>query len=281
MAALRRVLEGASGKDAAGACGSSGRGIVLADRRRGSGARGALCYDNRPSFRCPCRAGLAWLLHRIEKAALNTTEHLTTAHNAGGPRGAVVPAHARHFPVSTAELERIADAVLDAAKRGGATAAETEVSQAVGQSVTVRQGEVETIAYNRDKGIGVTVYVGQRRGHASTADFADDAIRAAVDKALAIARYTAEDPAAGLADPDRLAQRLARSRPLPSRGTLPVEAGDRARPRSRAAALAVDKRITNSEGATVARSESEFVYANTHGLRRRLSQRRAITSIAR
>ncbi len=68
-----------------------------------------------------------------------------------------------------------------------------EVSQAFGQSVTVRKGDVETIAYNRDKGIGVTVYVGQRRGHASTADFAPDAIKDTVAKALTIARYTADD----------------------------------------------------------------------------------------
>jgi len=109
------------------------------------------------------------------------------------------------FPLPTAEIERVAASVLDAARAGGASAAETEVSQAVGQSVSVRRGEVETIAYNRDKGIGVTVYMGQRRGHASTADFSADAVRAAVAKALAIARYTAEDPAAGLADPERLA----------------------------------------------------------------------------
>jgi len=86
-----------------------------------------------------------------------------------------------HFPVSTAALERVAATVLDVARAGGATAAETEVSQAVGQSVAVRKGEVETISYNRDKGVGVTVYVGARRGHASTADFSDDAIRATVD----------------------------------------------------------------------------------------------------
>ena len=106
----------------------------------------------------------------------------------------------------TAEIERVAEAVLAAAKAGGATAAETDVSQGVGQSVTVRRGEVETVAYNRDKGIGVTVYLGQRRGHASTADFSAEAVRAAVGKALAIARFTAEDPAAGLADPARLAR---------------------------------------------------------------------------
>ncbi|MGC1819116.1 MAG: DNA gyrase modulator, partial [Casimicrobiaceae bacterium] len=89
--------------------------------------------------------------------------------------------HATHFPVSTSALERIARTVLAAARKAGATAAETEVSQAVGQSVTVRKGAVETIAYHRDKGVGVTVYVGARRGHASTADFADDALHAAVD----------------------------------------------------------------------------------------------------
>ena len=173
-------------------------------------------------------------------------------------------AHARHFPVSTGELERIAAAVLDAARRNGATAAETEVSQGIGQSVTVRQGAVETISYNRDKGISVTVFVGQRRGHASTADFAADAVAATVDKALAIARYTAEDPAAGLADPAR----LARSWPdldLYHPWDLPVEAAVDLGREAEAAALAVDARITNSEGATVARSESEFVYANSLG----------------
>ena len=83
------------------------------------------------------------------------------------------------FPLPTAEIERVAEMVLAAAKAGGATAAETEVSQAVGQSVSVRRGEVETIAYNRDKGLGVTVYLGQRRGHSSTADFSSDAVHAA------------------------------------------------------------------------------------------------------
>ncbi len=172
-------------------------------------------------------------------------------------------AHARHFPVSTGELERIAAAVLDAARRGGATSAETEVSQGIGQSVTVRQAQVETIAYNRDKGISVSVYVGQRRGHASTADFSDESVQATVDKALAIARYTAEDPAAGLADPDRLAQSWP-DLDLYHPWELPVEAAIEMGRAAEAAALGVDKRITNTEGATVARSESEFVYANSN-----------------
>jgi PmbA protein len=168
------------------------------------------------------------------------------------------------FPLPTAEIERVAEAVLAAARAGGATSAETEVSQAVGQSVTVRRGEVETIAYNRDKGIGVTVLIGQRRGHASTADFAPDAVRATVAKALAIARYTAEDPVAGLADPDRLA-RVIPDLDLYHPWDLPVEEAIALGREAEAAALAVDRRLTNTEGSTVARNESEFVYANTHG----------------
>jgi PmbA protein len=154
--------------------------------------------------------------------------------------------------------------VLDAARAGGATAAETEVSQAVGQSVTVRKGDVETIAYNRDKGVGVTVFVGTRRGHASTADFSDDAIRATVDKALAIARYTAEDPCAGLADPDRLA-RAWPDLDLYHPWDLSVDDAIELGRETEAAALAVDPRITNSEGASASRGESEFIYANTLG----------------
>jgi len=169
-----------------------------------------------------------------------------------------------HFPVSTAALERVAATVLDVARAGGATAAETEVSQAVGQSVAVRKGEVETISYNRDKGVGVTVYVGARRGHASTADFSDDAIRATVDKALAIARFTAEDPCAGLADPDRLA-RAWPDLDLYHPWDLAVDDAIELGRETEAAALAVDPRISNTEGAGVSRGESEFVYANTSG----------------
>ncbi len=171
---------------------------------------------------------------------------------------------AGRFPLPSAELERIAATVLAAAAKGGATAAETEVSQAVGQSVTVRRAEVETIAYNRDKSIGVTVFLGQRRGHASTADFSDDAVRASVDKALAIARYTAEDPASGLADPARLAT-LIPDLDLYHPWDLPVEAAIALGCEAEVAALAVDRRHTNTEGSTVACNEGEFVYANSLG----------------
>jgi PmbA protein len=168
------------------------------------------------------------------------------------------------FPLPTAELERVASDVVAHAMGGGATAAETDVSQAVGLSVTVRKDVVETIAYNRDKGIGVTVYVGQRRGHASTADFSGEAIRATVDKALAIARHTADDPCAGLADPARLAREIP-DLDLYHPWNLTVEDAILLGRETEAAALAVDKRLTNTEGSTVSRGESEFVYANSLG----------------
>ena len=176
-----------------------------------------------------------------------------------------VPAIAdRRFVLAADALAAVADRVLLEARAGGATAAETEVSQAFGQSVTVRKGDVETIAYNRDKGIGVTVYVGKRRGHASTADFASDAIKDTVAKALTIARYTAQDDCAGLADAALLA-RAWDDLDLYHPWDLPVEEAIALGCECEAAALAVDRRITNSEGATVSLHEAQFVYANSNG----------------
>jgi PmbA protein len=176
---------------------------------------------------------------------------------------AAVPPVTR-FPLAADALAAVAAQVLEVAKRGGATAAETEVSQAFGLSVTVRKDDVETIAYNRDKGIGVTVYVGTRRGHASTADFAPDAIADTVAKALTIARYTAEDDCAGLADPGLLAKAWG-DLDLYHPWELSVDEAIALGRECEAAALAVDARLTNSEGATVSRHESEFVYANSNG----------------
>jgi PmbA protein len=161
-------------------------------------------------------------------------------------------------------LRRIALDVLATARASGASAAETEVSEGFGQSVSVRRGEVENIEYNRDKGVGVTVYLGQRRGHASTSDFSEAAVRDTVRAALSIARFTAPDDCAGLADPDMLAREFP-DLDLYHPWQLPVdEAIERARA-CEAAALAVDPRITNSEGATVSTQQSHFIYANSHG----------------
>ena len=103
-------------------------------------------------------------------------------------------------------LRGMAQDILDYARSRGASACETDVSEGFGQSVTVRRGEVETIEYNRDKGVGVTVYLGQRRGYASTSDFSRAALHATVDAALSIARFTAPDEAAGLPEPALLAR---------------------------------------------------------------------------
>jgi len=161
------------------------------------------------------------------------------------------------------ELQQIAAQVLDHARSLGASAAETEVSEGFGQTVSVRKGEVETIEYNRDKGVGVTVYIGQQRGHASTSDFKPKALRETVEAAHAIARFTAADECAGLADPYLLAREVP-DLDLYHPWNLNVEeAIERARA-CEAAALAVDKRITNSEGATLSTQQSHFVYANSN-----------------
>ena len=102
-------------------------------------------------------------------------------------------------------LRSLAQDVLDHARNAGASECEVDVSEGFGQSVTVRCGEVETIEYNRDKGIGVTVYLGRRKGSASTSDFSPTALRDTVDAALNIARFTAEDDCAGLPDRECLA----------------------------------------------------------------------------
>mgnify|MGYP006188816867 CR=1 FL=1 len=161
-------------------------------------------------------------------------------------------------------LQQIARDVLDQARKGGASACETDVSDGFGQNVTVRRGEVETIEYNRDKGLSVTVYIGQKRGNASTSDFSPQAISDAVAAALSIAGHTAADDCAGLADPDLLARELP-DLDLYFPWDLPVEQAIELAQACEAAAFAVDKRITNSEGASVSLSESQFVYANSLG----------------
>src|SRR3990170_3987270 len=109
---------------------------------------------------------------------------------------------------SRASLERIVGQALADARKAGATQAEASASLSQGLSLTVRLGEVETVEHTRDKGLGVTVYVGQRSGSASTTDFSEQAIRETVRAACTIARFTAEDDCAGLADPDRLARQF-------------------------------------------------------------------------
>ncbi len=168
------------------------------------------------------------------------------------------------FSHPAATLQQLAGDIVEYARKRGATASAAEVSDGFGQSITVRNGEVETIEYNRDKGLNVSVYLGQRRGNANTSDFSPQAVRDTVDAALNIARYTAEDDCAGLPDAEMLATDFP-DLDLYHPWALSVEqAIDLAR-ECEAAAFARDRRISNSEGASVNVLEAHFVYANSLG----------------
>ncbi|MBI1887138.1 MAG: metalloprotease PmbA [Nitrosomonadales bacterium] len=161
-------------------------------------------------------------------------------------------------------LRSIARDMLAYARQRGASAAAADVSEGFGQSVTVRQGEVETIEYNRDKGLAITVYIGQQRGNASTSDFSPQAVRDTVDAALSIARYTAQDDCSGLPDADLLA-RDCPDLDLYHPWDLPVDDAIELAKRCERSALDADARIVNSEGATVNVHETQFVHANSLG----------------
>jgi PmbA protein len=169
------------------------------------------------------------------------------------------------LPLSRESMADVARRSLEIARNRGASDAEVEVSAAVGQSVTVRRGEVETVEYNRDKGLGITVYFGQRRGNASTSDLSPEAVERTVEAACAIARHTAADEAAGLPDADRLYPGEAPDLDLFHPWGLSVEDAIEIARRTEAAALAVDKRISNSEGGTVSAYDTDFILANTRG----------------
>jgi PmbA protein len=155
------------------------------------------------------------------------------------------PASNNQFSNDQATLLQITADVLKCARELGATACEAEVSESFGQTVTVRRASVETIEYNRDKSIGVTVYIGKCRGHASTSDFSPQAIRATAGAALSIAKFTASDDYAGLADEDLLAREIP-DLDLFYPWDLPVERAIELAQACEGAAFAVDKRIANS-----------------------------------
>jgi len=169
-----------------------------------------------------------------------------------------------HFSHTPDTLRQIAQDLIQYARQQGATACSAEVSDGFGQAVTVRQGEVETIEYNRDKGLGISVYIGQQRGSASTSDFSPQAVRDTVDAALNIARFTASDDCAGLPEPEMLATEFP-DLDLYYPWVLDVDGAIALAKRCEQAAFDTDKRIKNSEGASVNVHESQFVYANSLG----------------
>ncbi len=161
-------------------------------------------------------------------------------------------------------LKQVVNDLLSEAREQGASSAEAGVSAQQGLSVTVRLGETETIEHTNDHGLGVTVYFGQRKGSANTTDLSPGAIKETVAAACRIARYTSEDPAAGLADAAQMATQVA-DLDLNHPWELTAEpAADIAR-ECEDAARAADPRINNSEGATLYTQNSNFVYGNSHG----------------
>ena len=161
-------------------------------------------------------------------------------------------------------LEQVVERALALAKRGGATAAEAGVGVSTGLSVTVRLGEVETLEYQRDRSLGVTVYAGQRKGSASTANLEPAAVEETVRKALSIASFTADDEYAGLPAAELMAGHLPDldlSHPWDLEAPAAVELARRCE----AAGLAHDPRIRNSEGASVGTHRKLSVFGNSHG----------------
>src|SRR6185369_2178069 len=180
------------------------------------------------------------------------------------------------------QFQQYVDDALAFARSLGASDAGVEVSEGVGLSVSVRKGEVENVERNRDKSMGVTVYIGQRRGNASTSDFSRAALEQTVRAAHDIARFTAEDPAAGLPDEADLALGDAARLELDLFHPWDIDADaavDIAR-RCEGAAFAVDRQITNSEGAGVSAQQSHFMAGNTRGFRGGYASSRHSLSVA-
>ena len=173
------------------------------------------------------------------------------------------------FAYRREQFQQIVEDTLARARRLGASDSGVEVSEGVGLSVSVRNGELENVERNRDKSLGVSVYLGQRRGNASTSDFSSAAIEQTVQAAYDIARFTAEDPAAGLPDADDLAtpEQAARDLDLFHPWDIDAAAAAELARRCEAAALTLDRRITNSEGAGVSAQQSHFWAGNTRGFR--------------
>ena len=182
------------------------------------------------------------------------------------------PKHSRAdsgFSYSRVFFEDLVDGALQHARTCGATDAAAEASEACGLGVSVRKGELENVERNRDKSLSVTVYVGRRRGNASTSDFSSAAVQQTVQAAHDIARFTAEDPMAGLPDEADVAPASASAAELDLFHPWAVTSEQAAELalRCEEAAFATDKRIANSEGAGVSAQQSHFFSAHTHGFR--------------
>jgi PmbA protein len=183
------------------------------------------------------------------------------------------------FAYSRSFFEDLVGSALQHARKLGATDAAAEASEGCGLSVSVRKGELENVERNRDKSLGITVYLGQQRGNASTSDFSDAAIERTVQAAYDIARFTASDPAAGLPDEQDIAMEqpeldLFHPWALTAEGAMDLAL------QCEAAALQTSPLISNSEGAGVSAQQSHFFSAHTRGFRGGYASSRHSLSVA-
>ena len=184
------------------------------------------------------------------------------------------------FAYSRAFFEELVDSALAHAKKLGTSDAGAEASEGSGLSVSVRKGALENVERNRDKSLGVTVYLGNRRGNASTSDFSPAAIERTVQAAYDIARFTAQDLFAALPDEADIARGPAPDLDLFHPWAIDSEQAAELALRCEAAALQRDARISNSEGAAVSTQQSHFFSAHTHGFRGGYASSRHTLSVA-
>jgi PmbA protein len=183
------------------------------------------------------------------------------------------------FAYSRSFFENLVDSALAHARKLGATDVGAEASEGCGLSVSVRKGELENVERNRDKSLGVTVYIGHRRGNASTSDFSEAAVAQTVQAAYDIARFTAEDPVSGLPDEADIATEHL-DLDLFHPWDISSERAAELALECEAAALSTDSRITNSEGAGVSAQQSHFFSAHTRGFRGGYASSRHSISVA-
>ncbi|MET1079209.1 MAG: metalloprotease PmbA [Pseudomonas sp.] len=167
-------------------------------------------------------------------------------------------------PQALPDLQAQVARIIAEARQQGASACEVAVSVEQGLSTTVRQGEVETVEFNRDQGFGITLYLGQRKGSASTSASGEAAIRETVAAALAIAKHASEDECAGLADAELMARDLPDLDLYHAWDITPEQAIETAL-RCEAAAFATDPRIKNADGTSLNTHQGCRVYGNSHG----------------
>lgn len=198
------------------------------------------------------------------------------------PQAPTADASARGFAQSKEQFQQLVEDALSYAGRLGASDAAVEASEGAGLSVSVRLGEIENVERNRDKSLGVTVYIGQRRGNASTSDFSRAALERTVQAAYDIARFTAEDPAAGLPEAEDLVSLAQSALDLDLFHPWAIDAHEAMELAlaCEAAARGTDRRISNSEGAGVSAQQSHFFAGNSRGFRGGYSSSRHSMSVA-